>query len=122
MKDCEFSSVSEGELKTHMTIHKGEKTYKCIQCPSIFKTNGELNVHCSLMHIDVFFECPECVVKFKSKALLNDHLFSHKTGGENNHKCAMCGYTAKSDSEHVIYTQSYQSQKVQICTSLGCNF
>ena len=122
IKDCEFSSVSEGDLKIHMTIHKGEKTYKCIGCPSIFKTNEELKVHYSLMHIDDFFECPECAVKFKSKALLNDHLVSHKTGGGNNHKCAMCGYTAESDSELVIHTQTHQSQKVLICTSFGCNF
>ena len=42
---CDYASSHAGHLRTHLTMHSGEKSNKCNQCDYAFSQAGNLKIH-----------------------------------------------------------------------------
>ena len=87
---CGYVSKSKENFKHHITIHTGEKQFKCKEgCEKSFR-NRTARLHHETLHRGVKqFQCSQCDKKFMQKHQLIVHIKRHK--GIKNHKCQECG-------------------------------
>jgi uncharacterized C2H2 Zn-finger protein len=78
---CEFcgkSLTSAAKLRDHITVHTGERNFKCPLDGLMFKTQDNLNQHLHT-HAVTKFECDHCGKLLKTKQTLHRHMTEHKT-------------------------------------------
>jgi KRAB domain-containing zinc finger protein len=74
----------------HKKIHEGI-IYRCVQCPSTYKSISGLNFHLKKEHELRRFECHHCHTTFKTKNSLVIHMSVHFNSIEKEYKCLECG-------------------------------
>jgi KRAB domain-containing zinc finger protein len=60
-------------LYEHKKRHEGI-IYRCVQCPSTYKSKNGLNLHLRTVHVLREFECHHCQTIFKAKRTLKKHM------------------------------------------------
>ena len=88
---CSKSFSCESELKQHMAIHIGNRSYKCHRCNKAFMRKAHLQSH-MFVHNAVQHSCTICKKTFKQKFRLLIHMKTHNNEdrAETLHKCKRC--------------------------------
>ena len=87
----EKSFSFETELNEHMTIHIGNRPYKCHRCNKAFMRKGHLQSH-MYVHSVVHHSCTICKKSFKQKFRLHLHMKTHNIDDDSEmpNKCKRC--------------------------------
>lgn len=73
---CDKCFTQNSSLHAHMRIHTGERPYVCSFCNKGFCRKNNLNVHENSVHPF----CPVCEARFPDELRLNEHLKTHEEG------------------------------------------
>jgi KRAB domain-containing zinc finger protein len=73
----------------HKKMHAGI-IYRCVQCPSTYKSISGLTIHLKTEHELRRFECHHCHTTFKTKNSLVIHMSVHFNSIEKDYKCLEC--------------------------------
>lgn len=73
---CDKCFTQNSSLHAHMRIHTGERPYVCPYCNKGFCRKNNLNVHENSVHPF----CPICEARFPDELRLNEHLRTHEEG------------------------------------------
>ncbi|XP_073966438.1 zinc finger Y-chromosomal protein 2-like [Choristoneura fumiferana] len=73
---CVKSCATRQGLQLHITLHTGEKPYKCAQCPLEFRQSGALKRHHNKVHlgIDTRVQCEYCGKYFSTPSTKKLHV------------------------------------------------
>ena len=87
---CHKEYNKKEKLKNHMTLHTGEKPYKCREvCDKAFRSRVPREDH-ERQHRGVKeFQCTRCPKMFMKAGGLRVHMKRHE--GRKDHQCATCG-------------------------------
>ena len=87
---CKKKFNKKQKLKSHITLHTGERPFKCREgCEKCFRTHTSRDGH-ERMHRGVKeFQCASCPKMFMKKTSLSVHVKRHE--GKKDHQCAVCG-------------------------------
>jgi uncharacterized Zn-finger protein len=75
---CGKSVASAAKLRDHITVHTGERNFKCPFDDLMFKTQDNLNQHLQT-HSVTKYECDNCGKLLKTKQTLYKHMTEHKS-------------------------------------------
>jgi KRAB domain-containing zinc finger protein len=76
-------------LYEHKKIHEGI-IYRCVLCPSTYKSKSGFTYHLRTEHVLREFECHHCQTTFKTKKSLKNHMFLHfKSIGYTCNQCSV---------------------------------
>jgi KRAB domain-containing zinc finger protein len=72
------------KIYNHKKVHEGI-IYRCVECPSTYKSISSLNYHSKTVHELLKFECHYCQSTFKAKFTLKRHMSMHcpRSNGNN---------------------------------------
>jgi len=96
-----------------MSVHAGDKPYKCHVCDKAFSHSGTLNDHMTL-HTGDKFKCSLCNDSF----LQQSSLYQHKRNVHSNRKpyhCPYCGKLFKTNSELKCHVRIHTGAKPYSC-------
>ncbi|CAG0889940.1 unnamed protein product [Cyprideis torosa] len=119
---CGLQLKSKFNLKSHLLIHTGTKSFLCEECGRAFLRRRPLQEHIAAMHsVKRQFPCPEneCDKSYVRSVDLDNHLRSHR--GEKPFVCEFCGngYTYKCHlTEH---RRTHTGEKPYVCNQNGCH-
>ena len=87
---CKKEFNKKEKLKYHITLHTGERPFKCREgCEKYFRNRNCQYEH-ERMHRGVKeFQCASCPKMFMKKTSLRVHMKRHE--GKKDHQCAVCG-------------------------------
>ena len=71
-----------------MTVHSGEKPYKCHVCDMVFSRSGHLTRHMAVHSGEKPYKCHMCDKVFSRSRHLTRHIHVHS--GEKPYKCLLC--------------------------------
>ena len=107
-----------GSLKEHMTLHNGDKPYKCHVCDKAFIKSGDLNIHMRI-HTGVKpYKCDVCDKAFHDGGHLSRHMNVH-TG---KYKCTECGTCWQSSVALTRHSQIHSGEKPFECSVCSKQF
>ena len=86
-QECKRSFSSS--LKTHLTVHTGEKLYRCTECGQAFSQKRSLTVHVRKHTGEKPYQCDRCDSRFYEQTALTKHKRTHT--GEKPYKCTIPG-------------------------------
>ena len=78
---CKYASSRDGNLRTHLKIHSGEKSNKCNQCDYACSDPSALGSHMKTHSGEKLRKCNQCDYASSDTSNLRRHLKTHN--GEN---------------------------------------
>jgi KRAB domain-containing zinc finger protein len=116
-------------LYEHKKRHEGI-IYRCVQCPSTYKSKNGLKLHLRTVHVLQAFECHHCQTTFRAISTLKVHMSLHFNFIEKEYKCLECGkifsnyqkfYRHKKMHEERIYRCAQCPSTYQTISGLHCH-
>ncbi|XP_071449465.1 uncharacterized protein [Hetaerina americana] len=88
--ECDHKSYSPVNLRIHyMSVHSGERPFKCSLCEKHFVSKRFLSNHVNTHTREKNYKCDLCEAVFTSMSSLERHKKSHS--GRRDYKCDICG-------------------------------
>ena len=111
---CEFETVSETEIKTHIECYHRDLVYKCNQCESEFSTTELLQSHIIGDHKDSMMSCDNCSYVSTIKTDFEKHKSSQHMGVI--YQCDMCPYVAETFNDSQTHIDTHHQ-----VTNISCD-
>ncbi len=86
---CNKRFYRSGNLRNHEGIHIGVKPYKCSHCDKRFNKSSNLKTHERIHTKEKPYECSHCDKRFSDSSNLKTHEMIHT--GEKPYHCTACG-------------------------------
>ncbi|XP_041965924.1 zinc finger protein 432-like isoform X2 [Alosa sapidissima] len=107
----EFKNMSG--LKTHLTIHTGERPHLCSYCGRAFRTKSILTGHTRVHTGERPYVCSLCGRRFIQKSGLVAHERLHT--GERPYVCSFCGKGFPAPGALLIHTRFHTGERPYKC-------
>ncbi|KAJ6641000.1 Zinc finger protein [Pseudolycoriella hygida] len=117
---CKKLFVRKSYLKTHMTIHSGNKLFICDQCGHKFLTNLDLKLHSTTHSGEKRYVCEICGKGFARPDAFGIHKRSHT--GHRPYKCKFCGQQFAQITSMKVHVRLHTSEKPYKCTLCPLSF
>ena len=117
---CGKGFRTNGELKTRIRAHIGEKPYKCQHCGKAFSTSGNLQTHIRTHTGDKPYKCQHCGKAFCDNGNLQKHIRTHT--GDKPYKCHHCGEAFSQSSNLQTHIRTHTGDKPYKCQHCGKAF
>ncbi len=85
---CSKRSTNKISMKSHTTVHTGEKPYNCTFCSKKFSQKSYLKDHTRVHTREKPYKCGFCKKRFTGKSNLKRHTRIHT--GERPYECTIC--------------------------------
>jgi len=116
-KECGAKFKDRRYLEKHMSIHTGEKPYKCSFCDRKFRVKYVHKMH-ELAHKGELPQCPVCGGRY---AALAAHMIIHSTDSYK-HVCAVCKKEFRRSSHLKNHMLAHTDERRYSCQDCGCRF
>nr|XP_050030129.1 zinc finger protein 287-like [Dermacentor andersoni] len=116
----DYEAENPSDPTTRVTVHTGERSFKCHFCPKSFSQKGTLNRHLRVHTGERPFKCHLCPQRFSQKSILNDHLCVHS--GERPYHCPSCAQTFVHRSHLRYHLPIHSGERPYRCTICSKSF
>ncbi|XP_072140170.1 uncharacterized protein [Dermacentor andersoni] len=116
----DYEAENPSHPTTRVTVHTGERSFKCHFCPKSFSQKGTLNRHLRVHTGERPFKCHLCPQRFSQKSILNDHLCVHS--GERPYHCPSCAQTFVHRSHLRYHLPIHSGERPYRCTICSKSF
>ena len=120
--DCEKKYVSSSALVNHRNkIHTSDCSFKCDQCNAEYKTNGQLSVHMTIHTGEKPFKCRECCEKkFRLWSARKKHEIQQR--GVKEFQCPTCPKMFMQANTLKTHIKRHMGIKDHVCKICGCAY
>ena len=111
--ECSFATCYKSNFKAHMETHLGEKPFQCPDCLFATADKLHLKVHMKAHSGDKPLKCPDCSYATARKSDLKVHTMTHS--GEKPFKCPECSYATARKSHLKVHMTTHWGEKLFKC-------
>jgi len=93
LENCDPGEKIRATLQYNVTIHSGEKSFKCPDCSYATVRKSNIKEHMKTHSGEKPYKCPDCLYAAVRKSHLKEHIMNIHSG-EKPFKCPNCSYAA----------------------------
>ena len=123
--DCDMKFVSSTALQSHIIRkHTPGYSFSCDQCGKEFRMKGQLKNHMTLHTGEKPYKCREgCDTTFRTASIRKDHERQHLEAGEDiQYKCDQCGKIVKDKHKLKDHMKIHSNKKEFACEQCSKRF